>query len=415
MHVRYRPDAPLAEPRWNAPTRVQTIVRPVAETARAPEVQPVTGQRHRARPRRRSPLWARLAVTFGAVVLMLSVGALAGAHVLIGEATRNITQDNLLGDGSKSAAEGGDSVDGAIDMLLLGVDVRQGWEENNTRADTIVILHIPATHDQAFLISVPRDMLAEIPPFARNGFPGATAKVNDAFYYGAQNGGDWSGGAQLMAETLKNLTGIGFDGAAIIDFGGFRNVIDALGGVRMCVDEETVSHHMVLLDGEQMYKTDARRTGRRWAAEPVVYQQGCQEMNGTQALDFSRQRYGLSDGDYGRQRHQQQMIKAIVRKATSSGVTTNPLQVNNLIHAAGAAFTLDTGGIPVADFIFALKGVATGDVLTLNTNGGRFNPVTIEGTEYEQLSELSVDMFAAVREDRLLDFVIENPAVVSRS
>lgn len=104
-----------------------------------------------------------------------------------------------------------------------------------------------------------------------------------------------------------------------------------------------------------------------------------------------------------------------MRKATDGGIATNPLQVNSLIHAAGAAFTLDTGGIPIADFIFALKGVAAGDLLTLNTNGGRFNPVTIDGTEYEQLSELSVRMFSAVREDRLIDFVIENPEVVSRS
>ncbi|MDR7279961.1 LCP family protein [Catenuloplanes atrovinosus] len=413
MHVRYRPDSP-AVPRWNAPTRVQTIVRPIMAPERTPEPRPVGGHRRRVR-RRGSPLWARLCVLLGAVLLVLSSGALAGAQVLIGRATESITQDDLLGGGGKGAAEGGPSLDGAIDMLLLGVDVRENWKENNTRADTIVILHIPATHDRAFLISVPRDTLAEIPPYEKNGFAGATAKINDAFYYGAQNGGDWAGGAQLMAETLKNATGIGFDGAAIIDFGGFKNVIDELGGVRMCVDERTVSHHMVMVDGEQLYKVDARKAGKRRYAEEVVYEKGCQQMNGTQALDFSRQRYSLSDGDYGRQRHQQQMIKAIVRKAASSGVTSNPLLVDQLIHAAGAAFTLDTGGIPVADFIFTLKGVAVGDLMTLNTNGGRFNPVTVDGTEYEQLSELSQRMFEAVREDRLTEFVIENPEVISRS
>ncbi|MDP9798586.1 LCP family protein required for cell wall assembly [Catenuloplanes nepalensis] len=412
-------------PAWNAPTRVQTIIRPIMAPERAPKPQlgpepgpgagPETKPARGRRRRRRSPLWARLGVAFGVVLLVLSGGALAGAQVLIGRATQNIAQGNLLGDGSKSAAEGGASMDGAIDMLLLGVDVRESWEENNTRADTIVILHIPATHDRAFLISVPRDTLAEIPPLERNDFAGATAKINDAFYYGAQNGGGWAGGAQLMAETLKGATGIGFDGAAIIDFGGFKNVIDELGGVRMCVDERTVSHHMVLVDGEQVYKADARRAGKRWAAEPVVYGKGCQQMNGTQALDFSRQRYGLSDGDYGRQRHQQQMIKAIVRKAASSGITANPLRVDQLIQAAGTAFTLDTGGIPVADFIFTLKGVAVGDLMTLNTNGGRFNPVSVGGTEYEQLSDLSQRMFEAVREDRLTEFVIENPEVISRS
>ncbi len=65
--------------------------------------------------------------------------------------------------------------------------------------------------------------------------------------------------------------------------------------------------------------------------------------------------------------------------------------------------------------MFALKGVAAGDLTTLSTNGGRFNPMTIDGTEYEQLSELSERMFEAVREDRMTEFVIENPEVISRS
>src|SRR4029453_3327700 len=92
--------------------------------------------------------------------------------------------------------------------------------------------------------------------------PGGTAKATEAFFHGAQHGGGWAGGAQLMAQTLKNATGISFDGAAIIDFGGFRNVINPLGGVRMGVDQRVRSHHMVWVGGQPTWLADARRSGR---------------------------------------------------------------------------------------------------------------------------------------------------------
>ena len=103
------------------------------------------------------------------------------------------------------------------------------------------MLHIPASHDQAYLVSIPRDTEVKVPAFPKSKYPGGTAKATEAFFHGAQNGGGWAGGAQLMAATIKNLTGISFDGAAIIDFNGFRGVIDALGTVHLCVDQEVES------------------------------------------------------------------------------------------------------------------------------------------------------------------------------
>ena len=79
-----------------------------------------------------------------------------------------------------------------------------------------------------------------------------------------------------MAQTIKNMTGVSFDGAAIIDFGGFKNVIDTLGSVRICVSHEVKSHHMMIVDGKQMWNADAKKTGR--PRTPVVYKKGCREM-----------------------------------------------------------------------------------------------------------------------------------------
>ncbi|MGY0003498.1 LCP family protein [Micromonospora sp. I033] len=366
------------------------------------------GDGGKKRAKRKDPLWAKLTVIFGAILMMTSGVAIVGSKAVIGQATSSIDQGNLLGEAGKSDAEGGNSLDGPIDMLLLGVDARARWAADNVRSDTIIILHIPATHDQAYLISIPRDTEAQIPAFEKSGYRGGTDKINSAFFFGAQNGGGWEGGAQLMAKTIKNMTGISFDGAAIINFGGFKSVIDALGTVRICVSHEVKSHHMMMVDGKPMWNADAKKTGK--SMTPVVHKKGCKEMEGWEALDYARQRYGLPNSDYDRQQNQQQLIKAMAKKATDKGMLTNPLKLNSLIKAAGKAFILDTGGVPIANFIFTLKGVSGNDLITLRTNGGTYSTA---GNGREKFNETTMEMFQAVKKDKLADFVVANPTVLS--
>ncbi|WP_130330042.1 LCP family protein [Micromonospora kangleipakensis] len=392
---------------------VQTSRRPQSPDPGAPgrvppliPTQPGPGGRgnggSKKRSRRKDPLWARLTVIFGAVLMMTSGLAIVGSKAVIGQATGNIAQRNLLGEAGKTDAEGGNSLDGPIDMLLLGVDARARWAADDVRSDTIIILHIPASHDQAYLISIPRDTEAQIPGHG-------TDKINAAFQFGARNGGGWEGGAQLMAKTIKKMTGISFDGAAIINFGGFKGVIDALGTVRICVSHEVPSHHMMMVDGKPMWNADAKKTGKPMT--PVVHKKGCKEMEGWEALDFARQRYGLPNSDYDRQQNQQQLIKAMAKKATQNGTLTNPIKLNQLIKAAGKAFILDTGGVPIDDFIFTMKGVTGNDLTTLRTNGGTYSP-NADHTR-ESLNQLSMDMFQAVKDDKLAEFVVANPNVLS--
>ncbi|MFG2056244.1 LCP family protein [Micromonospora sp. NPDC048930] len=365
--------------------------------------------RGKKRAKRKDPLWARLTLIFGAVLMMTSGIAIVGSKAVINQATSGIAQRDLLGDAGKSDAEGGNSLDGPIDMLLLGVDARERWAADNVRSDTIIILHIPASHDQAYLISVPRDTKAQIPADSKSGYRGGVDKINAAFYFGAQRGGGWEGGARLMAKTIKNMTGISFDGAAIINFGGFKNVIEALGTVRICVSHEVPSHHMSYVDGKPMWNADARKTGKPMT--PVVHKKGCREMQGWEALDYARQRYGLPNSDYDRQQNQQQLIKAMAKKATDKGMLTNPLKLKQLIDAAGKALILDTGNVPIADFIFTLKGVTGNDLVTLRTNSGTYN--STPDKRFETLNETSMEMFRAVKNDKLADFVVANPGVLS--
>ncbi|MFI5928691.1 LCP family protein [Micromonospora sp. NPDC051543] len=360
------------------------------------------------RPRRKDPLWARLTVIFGAVLMLSSGVAIVGTKVLVGQATGDIAQRNLLGDAGKTDAEGGASLDGPIDMLLLGVDARERWAADDVRSDSIIILHIPASHDQAYLISIPRDTEAQIPPFKKSGFAGGTDKINAAFQAGARNGGGWEGGAQLMAQTIKRLTGVSFDGAAIINFGGFKNVIDTLGTVKICVSHEVKSHHMSFVDGKPMWNADAKKTGKTMT--PVVHKKGCKEMEGWAALDYARQRYGLPGGDYDRQQNQQQLIKAMARKATDGGMLTNPAKMNSLIKAAGKAFVLDTGGVPIENFIFTMRGVTANELTMLKTNNGSFNG---NGNNREALNAETMAMFEALKQDKLAEFVFTHPEVIS--
>ncbi|MEV6598930.1 LCP family protein [Actinoplanes sp. NPDC051346] len=363
-----------------------------------------------AKPTRlKDPLWARLTIVFGALLMMVSGATVAGTRWLVSNATGSVTRENLLGDNKKGSADGGGDIKGPVDILLMGVDARKRWAVNDLRSDTIIALHIPASHDQAYLVSIPRDTTMQVPAFPKSNYPGGTAKATEVFFHGAQNGGGWAGGAQLMAQTIKANTGMTFDGAAIIDFNGFKSVIDALDGVHMCVDQRVKSKHMMLVDGKPLYLADARKASG--TKKEVWHEKGCRDMEGWEALDFARQRYGLKNGDYDRQRHQQQLIKAMAKKAASSGVLTNPVKVNNLIKAAGKAFVLDTGDVPVADFIFGLKGVAANDMVLLRTNNGTFAG---NGSGGESITPKSMEMYEAVRRDKLTEFILANPDVVAK-
>lgn len=366
----------------------------------------------RVRPRIRrvrSPLWARVTVAVG-LVLALAAGSLAYAmHSVLSGITHNVQQIDVLGGGAGKTpvARTGRKVAGAIDILLLGVDYRVRLGEEDTHADTIIVLHVPASHDEAYLIPLERDLLVQLPPWPASGYPGGPAKLTETFFHGVRNGAGWASGAKFMAQTVSQITGLHFDGLAVIDFKGFKGVVDALGSVRMCIDQETYSHHMIFVDGQPQWSgIGAKMPGEKTR---IKYKQGCQDLPGWAALDYSRERYSLANGNYDRQRHQMQLLKAIAHKATSAGVVTDPARVRRVVQAAGRSFILDTNGRPLDDFIFTLKEVAAADLVMVKINGGEYRSLTIGKTSYQYLDEPSQRMFQAVADDQLGGFLIEHP------
>ncbi|WP_027345214.1 LCP family protein [Hamadaea tsunoensis] len=364
-------------------------------------------RKKKSKKRAHAPLWTKLLTGFGVMLVVMSFGGLVAAKYYLGKLTSNIqTTSSVLSDNSVSGADSsGKLPKGAMNLLMLGLDTRAGWEAagKDSRSDTIIILHISASHDQAYMISIPRDMVAHIPADSSMGFPGDTTKINAAYAYGSMNGRGWTGGAKLATKAIHELTGINFDGVVVIDFDGFKGILQAMGGVYMCVDKDMWSNHYVIVDGKVQYKDGDPQSPPKNA---VWFRKGCRNMAPWEALEFSRLRHS-TNGDYDRQRHQQQLLKAMAKKATSAGILTNPGKLSEIIAAAGSSLKMDTHGVPVNDFVFGLKNLAGTDLIALKTNGGTF--ATNAGNTGEAVTQGTKELFKAAANDNLGEFIAGNP------
>jgi LCP family protein required for cell wall assembly len=314
----------------------------------------------------------------GIALAILAGLSLGGLKLLTERLEDALRKADLLDSGARS---GSGELHGPLNYLLIGSDQRD-TSPNSHRADSIVIVNIPAGLSHAYLISVPRDLRVAIPPYPPTGYKGGNDKVNAAFQYGGADG------AKLLSATVSNLTGVRFDGAAIIDFNGFKRVVDLLGGVDVCVDRQVNSIH----------------TGH-------VFPVGCYRMDGAQSLDYARQRYGLPRGDYDRQRHQQQILKGIAQKLTDPAVLANPLKLDQTIRAIGATMTVDTNGVPLNDLVFSFRNMRAENVtgIRIPSKGER-----VEGTAYNVLTPDADGLFKAVREGDVAGWAAANPKWVNR-
>ncbi|GAA2627279.1 LCP family protein [Dactylosporangium fulvum] len=370
-----------------------------------------------------------------ALVGILAVAVMVGGGTLVWQHyVANVDQLDLLGD----AARGGDgprdiTIESAprlsappgpratrppvvtqeeldrqpgYNMLLIGIDARPHEDQAGSRADSVIVLHVAASGRRAYLVSLPRDTRVEIPGHG-------TDKLNAAFAVGSGRGGR-AGGFQLLALTVQRLTGLALDAGAIVDFAGLRKVVDAVGGVDLCVDAETTSVH-IGWDAQGRQTAPYRlippdfRPEKIPGVRPQVYHVGCRHFAGWEALDYVRQRELLPDGDYGRQRHQQQLLLALADRVTSAGVLTNPVALDRTLTAIGDSLTFDGNGRSLTEWMLRLRGLGPEDLTMLRTNGGRFNSDARGGRSYETLDETTGELFAAARADRLDAFAEQHP------
>lgn len=375
-----------------------------------------------ARPSKtKAPRWAKTLITVGTALVVLSAGSVATASALYHRWTSGIQREELLPP-APDAPQGKDAIKGAFNLLMLGVDDRIDNPGNGSRSDSIIIAHVNAAHTAVYLTSIPRDTLVQIPAFPASGYQGTgegRAKINEAYSRGTGKGQGRAGGVQLLALTVQKLTGLTFSGAAIVNFQGFKALVDDLGGVYMCIDEKTTSIHIGRrADGTVAtpYTQQDTGSGTRLSpvpgVTPVVYEKGCRKLQPWEALDYVRQRDLLEngDGDYGRQRHQQQFISAVMKQAMKKGVLQNPVMLDSMIRDVGSALTVDLRDISLLDWMYTLRNVASRDPITLRTNAGKYNSLIINGSyRGEELSQDSLAMFDAVRTDTVDQFLAEHP------
>ena len=216
----------------------------------------------------------------------------------------------------------------AMNLLLVGSDNRQGLTNDQirelwvggtdiaagARSDTMLLVHISKNRDSAVIVSLPRDSLVTIPEHVSSSdstkiVPARQNKLNAAFSFG---------GAPLLIETLEGETGLRIDHYIEINYLGFTNIIDALGGIDVCVKKD-------INDSKSALKLSA----------------GLQTLDGIQALKYVRTRQFDGLGDIGRMKRQQEFMSAVLRKATSTGTLLNPIKLVSFLNAAIKTVTTD--------------------------------------------------------------------------
>ena len=350
--------------------------------------------------------------------MVASGGTLVASQVLVSRYAGSVPTQDLFGDAAAGATkEPVSDIKGPVNVLLVGIDPRDSSKA--PLSDSIIVVHIPEGLKQAYLFSIPRDLIVDIPSFAKTGFKGGRGKINSAMSYGSSVGDgkhDVAQGFDLLAKTVSRLTGIKkFNSGAIVNFGGFKTIVDAMGGVTMTIDEETRSEH---LQPNGQPRPRYARCADNTCEHPYygprkVYKKGTYHLEGWEALDYVRQRYGLKGGDYARQRHQQQFITAMAQQAFSKDVVTNPLKLDRVLRAAGQSLIFDGNGHNVVDWGLALKGVRPADMTMVRLPGRS----VIVGGDYlgEALQDDARDFFDAIRDDTVASFMLQHPEYVNRS
>ncbi len=233
----------------------------------------------------------------------------------------------------------------AVNILLLGSDSRKGDNAkygrslvNETpRADTTILLHLSPGGEQAVGISFPRDLMVPIPSCTQadgtKSAPQSAAMINSAFAIG---------GGVCTWKTIQAITNIHIDHMAIVDFSGFKGVVNALGGIEICLPND--------VDDPQ---------------SKLKLKKGKHTVKGETALAYVRARHGLGDGsDLSRIKRQQQFLGSVAKKALSQGVLGNPVKLNALLRSATETVTVDKDFTlaKMADLGTKLKDISTGKI-----------------------------------------------------
>jgi LCP family protein required for cell wall assembly len=269
---------------------------------------------------------------------------------------------------TSSAPPAGADIQGPLDLLLIGVDTRTSVPDWEPHADALMLLHVNAGLDSGYLYSLPRDLRVSMPAYPKAGFPGGRYKITEAMSRGSRVPGSKrisvEQGYELLTRTISAYTGIKtFQAGAILNFAGMSRLTDALGGVTLRIDQKVVSIHR-RPDGSLR---TMKAGGGGYLGPQAVYPPGTRKLVGWQALDYARQRY-TAGGDYTRQRHQRQLVKALLTEASSAGLATDPDKLQQVISALGSTLVYLGGRTPI-EFAYALRNLTPASLTLVGLPG----------------------------------------------
>ncbi|TKA10075.1 LCP family protein [Actinacidiphila oryziradicis] len=226
--------------------------------------------------------------------------------------------------------------------LIVGSDSREGLTKAQEQAlhtgaaagkrtDSMMVLHVGGNGNT--MLSLPRDSYVTIPAFTGSTgkkYPATTHKLNTAYAWG---------GAELLTQTVEYNTGLHIDHYAEIGFNGFVNLVDALGGVNMCLDKAIKDK-----------------------ASGADFKAGCQTLNGKQSLAFVRERHQEATQDLGRMQNQQKFLSALAHQAASPTTILNPFTLYPVIGSGLDTLIVDKDMSlwNITSMFWAMKGVTSG-------------------------------------------------------
>ncbi|MFG2293635.1 LCP family protein [Streptomyces sp. NPDC048603] len=348
------------------------------------------------RPRRRRVLrWV------SSVLALLILGTAGAGYLYYRHLNNSIRTDALnLGDtklgGSRPNAFG----QTPLNILLIGSDARDGDEnkalggakdtfDGPPLADVQMLLHLSADRSNMSVVSMPRDTLLKMPKCTET-----TGKVHPASRGLVQTNESLSrGGPGCTVAAWQELTKIPIDHFMMIDFKGVVSMADAIGGVPVCVQQNV---HSLTKDGK---------------GSGLKLQRGTTRIQGEQALQWLRTRYGFEDGtDIGRTHAQHMYMNALAREFRKNAKLSNPVKLNSLAQAAIKAMVVDPGLNKIDklyDLSMELKKVPTGRI-TMTTMP--WIPSPQDGNRVEPKPGEAEALFRMVREDIALDGKDARPA-----
>ncbi|MFY1699447.1 MULTISPECIES: LCP family protein [unclassified Solwaraspora] len=344
-------------------------VPPTAADAPAPDAAPAPPPRPR-----RGLRWLRLTALILGLSLLLVIGGTATAGWLYARSVESRVDKVEIFDTLPEAQRPVKAVEQARNFLIVGSDSRDP-ETVGSRTDTIILAHLPAQRDSVQLVSIPRDTWVTVPDPDGTG-DGREDKINSAYA---------TGGTPLLVQTVEAFTGVRIDHVVLIDFGGFAEIIDAVGGIDLAVDEPFTSVH-------PPYRQ---------------FTPGLQHMDGQTALDYARQRKQFADGDFTRMRHQQEIIAAVLDQARGSGLLTDPGRLNDFLRATADAVSVDEA-TSVFDTIWALRQLRSADLTMLTSPSSGTGQRAGQSVVFPD-DEVAASLYAAVRADTVDDWLREHP------